>query len=92
MALKDEFPRLVGAQYATEEEWINNSRNNEETEPKWKQCPVVNVEVKSNVVKNNIAYCMETWNVRSMNQGKLEVVKKQMARVNINILGVSELK
>ena len=50
------------------------------------------MESKSDAVKNNIAYCMETWNVRSMNQGKLEVVKKQMARVNINILGVSELK
>ena len=37
-------------------------------------------------------YCIETWNVRSMNQGKLEVVKKEMARVNINILGISELK
>ena len=35
---------------------------------------------------------METWNVRSMNQGKLEVVKQEMARVNINILGISELK
>ena len=34
MALKDELPRLVGAQYATGEEWRNNSRNNEETEPK----------------------------------------------------------
>ena len=34
MALKDELPRLVGAQYATAEEWRNNSRNNEETEPK----------------------------------------------------------
>ena len=52
----------------------------------------MNVEVQSNVVKNNISYCMETWNVRSMNQGKLEVVKKQMARVNINILGISKLK
>ena len=50
------------------------------------------MEVKSNAVKNNTAHCMETWNVRSMNPGKLEVVKKQMARVNINILGVSELK
>ena len=37
-------------------------------------------------------YCIGTWNVRSMNQGKLEVVKQEMARVNINILGVSELK
>ena len=37
-------------------------------------------------------YCIGTWNVRSMNQGKLEVVKQEMARVNINILGISELK
>ena len=37
-------------------------------------------------------YCIETWNVRSMNQGKVEVVKQEMARVNINILGISELK
>ena len=37
-------------------------------------------------------YCIRTWNVRNMNQGKLEVVKQEMARVNINILGISELK
>ena len=37
-------------------------------------------------------YCIGTWKVRSMNQGKLEVVKQEMARVNINILGISELK
>ena len=37
-------------------------------------------------------YCIGTWNVRSMNQGKLEVVKQEMARVNVNILGISELK
>ena len=37
-------------------------------------------------------YCIGTWNVRSMNQGKLEVVKLEMARVNINILGISKLK
>ena len=37
-------------------------------------------------------YCIVTWNVRSMNQGKLEVVKHQMARVNVDILGISELK
>ena len=36
-------------------------------------------------------YCIETWNVRSMNQGKLEVVKQEMARLNVNILGISEL-
>ena len=37
-------------------------------------------------------YCIETWNVRSMNQGKLEVVKQEMARVNVDFLGISELK
>ena len=47
------------------------------------------LEVKSNAKEQ---YCMGTWNVRSMNQGKLEVVKQEMARVNINILGSSELK
>ena len=48
------------------------------------------IEVKSDVVKSNIA--LGTWNVRSMNQGKLEVFKQEMARVNINILGISDLK
>ena len=47
------------------------------------------MEVKSNAVKQ---YCIGTWNVRSMNQGKLEVVKQEMARVNVDILGISELK
>ena len=61
--LKDELPRWVGAQYATRDQWRNNSRKNE-----------------------------ETWNVRSKNQGKLEVIEQEMARVNINILGISELK
>ena len=41
--LKDELPRLVGAEYATREEWRNNSRKNEEMEPKEKQCPVVDM-------------------------------------------------
>ena len=43
MTLKDELPRLVGAQYTTGEEWRNNSRKNEGTEPKQKQCPVIDV-------------------------------------------------
>ena len=43
MTLKDELPRLVGAQYDTGEEWTNNSRKNEEMEPKQKQCPIVDV-------------------------------------------------
>ena len=41
--LKDQLPRLVGAQYVTGEEWRNNTRMNEEMEPKQKQCPVVDV-------------------------------------------------
>ena len=48
------------------------------------------MEVKSDAVKSNIA--IGTWNVRFMNQGKLEVVKQEMAIVNINILGISKLK
>ena len=48
------------------------------------------VKVKSDAVKEQ--YCIGTWNVRSMNQGKLEVVKQETARVNIDILGISELK
>ena len=91
--LKDEIPRSVGAQYATGEEWRNNSRKNEETEPKQKQHPVVDVTGdRSKVRCCKEQYCIGTWNVRSMNQGKLEVVKQEMARVNVNILGISELK
>ena len=48
------------------------------------------MKVESNAVKKK--YCIGTWNVRSMNQGKLEVVKQEMARVNVNILGISKLK
>ena len=48
------------------------------------------MEVKSSAIKEQ--YCTGTWNVRSMNQGKLQVVKQEMARVNIDILGISELK
>ena len=43
MTLKDELPKLVGAQYATGDQWRNNSRKNEEMEPKQKQCPLVDV-------------------------------------------------
>ena len=91
--LKDELSKSVGAQYATGEEWRNNSRNNEETEPKQKQYPVVDVTGdRSKVQCCKEQYCIGTWNVRSMNQGKLEVVKQEMARVNVDILGFSELK
>ena len=91
--LKEELPRLVGAEYATGDPWRNNSRKNEGMEPNQKQYPVVDVTGdRSKVRCYKEQYCIRTWNVRSMNQGKLEVVKQEMARVNINILGVSELK
>ena len=89
--LKDELSRLAGAQCATGDQWRNNSRKNEGIEPKQKQHPVVDV-TGSKVQCCKEKYCIETWNVRSMNQGKLEVVKQEMARVNINILGISKLK
>ena len=70
--LKDEFPRSVDAQYATGEQWRNNSRKNEEREPKQKQHPVVDVTGdRSKVQCCKQQYCIGTWNVRSMNQGKL---------------------
>ena len=91
--LKDELPRSVGAQYASGDQWRNNSRKNEETEPKQKQHPVVDVTGdRSKVQFYKEQYCIGTWNVRSRNQGKLDMVKQEMARVNINILGISELK
>ena len=93
MTLKDELPRSVGAQYATGDQQRNNSRKNEGMEPKQKQYPVVDVTGdRSKVRCCKEQYCIGTSNVRSMNQGKLEVVKQEMARVNINILGISKLK
>ena len=90
---KEEPPRSLGAQYATGDQWRNNSRKNEGIEPKQKQHPVVDVTGdRSKVRCYKKQFCIGTWNVRSMNQGKLEVVKQEMARVNIDILGISELK
>ena len=92
-ALKDELPRLVGAQYATGDQWRNNSRKSEGMEPKQKQHPDVDVTGdESRVQCCKEQYRTGTWNVRSMNQGKLEVVKQEMARVNIGIRGISELR
>ena len=66
---------------------------NEEMEPKQKQYPVVDVTGDGSKVQCcKEQYCIGTWNVRSMNQGKLEVVKQEMARVNVDILGISKLK
>ena len=89
--LKDEPPRSEGAQYATREEWRNNYRQNEETEPKQKHCLFVDIPVME-VQCCSKQYCIGTRNVRSNNQGKLEVAKQEMARVNIDILGISELR
>ena len=90
---KEELPRSLGAQYATGDQWRNNSRKNEGMEPKQNQYPAVDVTGdRRNVQCYREQYCIGTWNVRSMNQGKLEVVKQEMARVNVNILGISELK
>ena len=74
-------------------QWRSNSSKNEETEPKQKQRPVVGVAGNGSRVRcYKEQNCIGTWNVRSMNQGKLEVVKQEMARVNTDILGISELK
>ena len=90
---KDEFPKSVGAKYATGNQWRNNSRKNEGMEPKQKQHPVVDVTGDGSKVQCcKEQYCIGTFNVRFMNQGKLEVVKQDMARVNIYMLGISELK
>ena len=91
--LKDELPRLAGAQYATGDQWRNDSRKNERMEPKQKQYPVVDVTGdRSKVRCCKQQYYIGSWNVRSRNQGKLEVVKEEIARVNVNILGISELR
>ena len=74
--LIDELPRSVGAPYATGDQWRNYSRKNEEKKPKQKQHSVVGVTGdRSKVQCYKEQYCIGTWNVKSMNQGKLEVVK-----------------
>ena len=74
--------RSVGAQYATGHQWRNNSTT-----------PVMDVTGdRSKVRCCKEQYCIGTWNVRSMNQGKVEVVKQEMARMNVDILGISKLK
>ena len=88
--LKDELSRSVGAQYAIGDQWRNNSRKNEEREPKQKQHPFVYVTGDGSKVQCfKEQDCIGIWNVRSMNQGELEVIKQEMARVNIDILEIS---
>ena len=91
--VKDELPCSVGAQYATGDQWRNNSRKNERMEPKQQQHSAVDVTGDGSKVRCcKEQYYIEIWNVSSMNQGKFEVVKQEMARVNIDILGITELK
>jgi len=90
---KEELTRSVSAQYTTGDQWRNNSRKNERMEPKQKQYPVVDVTGdRSKIRCYKEQYCIGTWNVRCMNKGKLEVVKQEIARVNVDILGISKLK
>ena len=90
MTLEAEPPRLVGVQYATGDEQraiTNSPRKNEAAGPKQKRYSVVDVfggESKAQCYKDH--YFIRTWNVRSMNQGKLDMVKQKIARVNIEIL------
>ena len=75
---KEKLPRSVGAQYGTADQWRNNSRKNEGMEPKQKEYPAVDVTGdKSTVRCCKEQYCIGTWNVRSMNQGKLEDGKSE---------------
>ena len=74
--LKDELPRLAGAQYAPGDQWRYNFRKNEEMEPKQKRQPAVDVTGDRKKVRCcKEQYCIGNRNVRSMNQGKLDVVK-----------------
>ena len=86
-------PQVSMCQNVTGEEQRNSSRKNEEAKQKQKLCPAVDVsggEIKVQCCKEQ--YCTGTWNVRSTNQGKLEVVKQEMARMNVDISGIRELK
>ena len=88
--LKDEFPSSLGAKFATGDQWRNNSKKNKQTEPKQKQHPAVDVTGDGSKGRRcKEQYCIETWNISSMNQGKLEVVKQEMVRVNVDILGIT---
>ena len=96
MTLEDEPHRLEGIQYATGEEQkaiTNSSKKNEVAGPQWEWHTAVDVSgAVSKVQWCKEQYYIGTWNVTSMNQGKLEMVQQEMASVNIDILGISELK
>ena len=96
MTLEDEPPSSEGVQYVTGEEQratTNSSRKNEAAGPKWKGCSGVDVSGGESKVRwCKEQYYIGTWNVRSINQGKLDVVRREMVRINIDILETSELK
>ena len=82
MTLEYESPRSEGIQYATEEEWkpvTSSSRKSEVAGPKQKRCSVVDISGGESKVRcSKKQYCIGTWNVRSMNQGKLDAVKQEI--------------
>ena len=81
---------FVGSQYATGDQRRNNIRKKEGIKSKQIQYPVVDVTGdRSKVQCCKHQYCIGIWNVRFMYQGKLEVVKQEMVRVNVDILGIS---
>ena len=71
--VKDELPRSVGAQYAIGDQWRNKSRKNEETETKQKQYPIVDMTGD----RSKVRCCKEQYCIRTMNQGKFEVVNRR---------------
>ena len=82
----------VGVWYATGEEQRNSSKKKEEAKPKQKQPLVVDVSGGESKVRwPKEQYCIGTWKVGSINQGKLNVVKQEMARVKTDIFGINEL-
>ena len=90
---KEELPRSLGAQYATGDQKRNKYRKNEGMEPKQKQYPVVDMTSDGSKIQCcKEQYCIGTGNIRSMNQGKLKVIRQEIASVNIDILEISELK
>ena len=96
MTPEDEPLKSESVLHATEEEWkaiTDSSRKNEIAGPNQKRHSDVNVSGSESQVRCcKEQYCIGTWNIRFTNQGKLEVVKQEMARVIINALGIRELK
>ena len=91
--LKDELPRSVGARYDTEDQWRNSSRKKEETEPKQKQHPVVDVTGEGSKLQCcKEQYCIGTWNVRSISSVQFSSVTQSCPTLcdpmNLRTLGL----